>query len=137
MQRAKRIKSRIEDLAYGEPVYWMTLLGSVVVIIGGIIAFVTRSNFVSTSYWISAVWKGESSEQIWEGAGTSVPEGHWYLSHLTTGDGLQALGISIALLGISVGLALTGIVLFKRKNAVFGVFALIAATVITLAVFGY
>ena len=137
MQRAKIIKSRIEDLAYGEPVYWLTLVSSMVVIIGGIVAFVTRSNFVSTSYWISAVWKGESSEQIWEGAGSAAPEGHWYLFHLTTGDGLQAMGISIALLGISVGLAIAGIVLFKRKNAVFGVFALIATGVITLAVFGY
>ena len=128
-------RARIEDIAYGEPVYWLTLISSVIVIIGSAIAFVTKFNFASPSYWITSVWQGQSTEQIWGGIVNSVPQGHWYLSYLTTGDGLQALGLSIAFFSISVGLVAAAIVLFRRKDKVFGVFALITLAVITASIF--
>jgi len=131
-KNAARTKSKIEDLAYGEPVYWLTLIGSLLVIVGGMVAFLTQDNFVSTSYWISSVWQGLTTEEIWDGAGGS-PEGHWYLSHLTTGDGLQALGVSVAVFSIVLGMIAAAVVLFRRKNTFFGVFALIAATIVTVA----
>ena len=126
----------IENRAYGELVYWSTIAASVIVTIGSLIAFVTRDNFVSTSYWISAVWDGKSTEEIWDGAAGSVPEGHWYLSHLTTGDGLQALGLSVALISITLGMIAAGVFLFKKKSAIFGLFALTAAAVTVAAIFG-
>ncbi|MFC2035618.1 hypothetical protein ACFLUJ_05790 [Chloroflexota bacterium] len=125
----------VEDVAYGESVYWLTLLSAIIVITGSVIAFVTKSNLASPSYWITSVWQGQSIEQIWSGAANSVPQGHWYLSNLMAGDGLQTFGLSIAFSSISIGLAVAAIFLFKRKNIVFGVFAIIALAINTASIF--
>ena len=130
-----REKAKTEDLTYGEIVYWLTLVGSAVVLLGSLLSFVTQSNFASPSYWISKVWEGSSTEEIWEGVG-GTPNGHWYLSHLATGDGLQALGISVAVISIVIGLIISAIILFKRKSRLFGGFALISALIIVISVLG-
>ena len=124
-----------EDIVYGESVYWLTLISSITVIIGSVIAFVTNFNFASTSYWVTSVWQGQTIEQIWNGAGTSVPQGHWYLSYLATGDGMQAFGLSIAFFSIIIGMVASSIVLFKKRSLVFGIFALIAAAIVVASTF--
>ena len=132
----ERERAKSEDIAYGESVYWLTFLSCFVVIIGSVISFVTNFNFASTSYWISSVWQGSTIEQIWNGAGSSVPNGHWYLSYLATGDGMQAFGLSIAFFSLIVGLVAASIVLFKKRSIVFGIFALIATAVVAISTFG-
>ncbi|MFC1924349.1 hypothetical protein ACFLT3_00865 [Chloroflexota bacterium] len=134
-KEAAHRRSKLEDLAYGEPVYWLTIIGSLVVIIGGLIAFLTTSNFIDPGYWISSVWQGLETEEIWEGAGSALPNGHWYLSHIATGDGLQCVGLALALVSITVGLITAAVVLFRKKSRVFGIFALVAAVIITVAIF--
>ena len=130
-----RRKARFEDLIYGEPVYWMTVIGSFVAVIGGLVAFLTSNNFVDTGQWISYVWDGMSKEEIWAATGNAAPNGHWYLSHLTTGDGLQVVGLAIALLSINVGLIASAVTLFRKKETVFATFAMISAVIITVAMF--
>ena len=134
-KEAAHRRSKLENLAYGEPVYWMTIIGSLVVIIGGLITFLTTSNFIDPGYWVSSVWQGLETEAIWEGAGSVLPDGHWYLSHIATGDGLQCAGLAFALLSITVGLIAAAVVLFRKKSRVFGIFALVAALIITVAIF--
>ena len=135
LKESARKKAKSEDLAYGETVYWLTLAGSVIVLIGSLLSFVSQSNFASPSYWVSKVWQGSTTEEIWEGVG-GTPNGHWYLSHLATGDGLQALGISVAVISIVIGLIISAIILFKRKSRLFGGFALISALIIVISVLG-
>jgi len=132
----ERERAKGEDITYGETVYWLTLLSCLVVIIGSVISFVTNFNFASTSYWISSVWQGLTVEQIWNGTGSAVPHGHWYLSYLATGDGMQAFGLSIAFFSLIIGLVAASIVLFKKKSLVFGIFALISAAVVAGSTFG-
>jgi len=130
-----RKKAKIENLIYGEPVYWATVIGSFIVVIGGLIAFLTTNNFIDTGYWISAVWDGATKEEIWMGAGQVEPSGHWYLSYLTTGDGLQVAGLAVALLSINVGLVAAAITLLRKKETVFAIFAMVSAAIVTLAMF--
>ena len=134
-KEASRRKAKFEDLVYGEPVYWLTVIGSFMVVIGGLIAFLTDNNFIDTGYWISAVWDGLPKEEIWLGAGQAEPNGHWYLSYLTTGDGLQIAGLVIALLSLNIGLVAAAIVLLRKKEGVFAIFALVSAAIVTLAMF--
>jgi hypothetical protein len=130
-----RKKARFENLVYGEPVYWATVIGSFIVVIGGLIAFLTTNNFVDTGLWISYVWDGLPKEEIWSQVGQVEPNGHWYLSYLTTGDGLQVAGLAIALLSINVGLVAAAITLFRKKEKVFAIFAMVSAMIVTLAIF--
>jgi len=130
-----RSRTNIEDVTYGESVYWLTFISCIIAMIGSVIAFVTKSNLASPSYWITSVWQGQSIEQIWSGVVNNIPQGHWYLSNLLKGDGLQAFGLSIAFFSISVGLTAAAVILFKKKSMVFGIFALIALAVITASIF--
>jgi hypothetical protein len=129
MCEEEKPKPASEGIVYGEIVYWVTIGASFIALIGSVVSFVTGSNFLSPSYAISAMWQGKSPAEIWEGAGQSIPVGHWYLSSLATGDGLMALGLSLGVFSVTLGLIASAIVLFKRKNRLFGTLALVAATV--------
>lgn len=128
-------KAPFAALIYGEIVYWGVLAGSLIVIIGSILAFL-GDNFVSVSYWLSSIWKGESVYQIWKGAAGSLPMGHWYLHHLTTGDGLTCMGISFGVFAVLPALLLSSLALFKEGDRLYGALALISAIVVMIAVIG-
>ena len=46
-------KAPLAALIYGEIVYWGVLLGSVIVVIGSVLAFFGDS-YIPSSYWLSA-----------------------------------------------------------------------------------
>jgi hypothetical protein len=132
----EKLKVPFAGLVYGEIVYWGVMLGSLLVIVGSILAFITRDNFVPVSYWLSSVWKGESASQLWQGITGSLPVGHWYFSHLTTGDGLTALGISMAVFSVVPALFLSSAVLFKEGDRLYGSLALVCGVVVLSGVLG-
>ena len=131
----KKPKAQLAALIYGEIVYWGVLLGSVIVIIGSVLAFL-GDNYIPASYWLSSIWKGESIHEIWKGATGALPMGHWYLAHLTTGDGLTALGLSLGVFAVLPALLLSSAALFKDKDTVYGTLALIGGIVVLIAILG-
>ena len=136
MTEDEKPKPASESVIYGGVVYWVTICASFIALIGFVTAFVTKSNFVSPSYLISSMWQGKHPAEIWEGAGQSVPVGHWYLSSLASGDGLAALGLTLGILSVTLGLMVSAIVLFKKKDIFFGALALIAATLTIIPILG-
>jgi hypothetical protein len=133
--KGERPKPPLAALIYGEIVYWGVLLGSVIAIIGSTLAFL-GDNFVPVSYWLSAVWKGESVAQTWEGATGSLPMGHWYLPHLTTGDALTALGLSLGVFAVVPALFLSAAILLKEGEKLYGTLALVGGLVVLMGVLG-
>lgn len=133
--KGERPKPPLAALIYGEIVYWGVLLGSVIAIIGSTLAFL-GDNFVPVSYWLSSVWKGESVAQIWEGATGSLPMGHWYLPHLTTGDALTALGMSLGVFAVVPALFLSAAILLKEGEKLYGTLALVGGLVVLMGVLG-
>lgn len=133
--KGERPKPPLAALIYGEIVYWGVLLGSVIAIIGSTLAFL-GDNFVPVSYWLSSVWKGESVAQIWEGATGSLPMGHWYLPHLTTGDALTALGLSLGVFAVVPALFLSAAILLKEGEKLYGTLALVGGLVVLMGVLG-
>ena len=133
--KVERPKPPLAALIYGEIVYWGVLLGSVIAIIGSVLAFL-GDNFVPVSYWLSSVWKGESVAQIWEGATGSLPMGHWYLPHLTTGDALTALGLSLGVFAVVPALFLSAAILLKEGEKLYGTLALVGGLVVLMGVLG-
>ncbi|MCG6980996.1 MAG: DUF1634 domain-containing protein [Deltaproteobacteria bacterium] len=133
--KGERPKPPLAALVYGEIVYWGVLLGSVIAIIGSTLAFL-GDNFVPVSYWLSSVWKGESVAQIWEGTTGSLPMGHWYLPHLTTGDALTALGLSLGVFAVVPALFLSSAILLKEGEKLYGTLALVGGLVVLMGVLG-
>jgi hypothetical protein len=130
-----RPKPPLAGLIYGEIVYWGVLAGSLIVIVGSVLAFL-GDNFVPVSYWVSSIWKGETVYQTWKGATGALPNGHWYLSHLTTGDGLSALGISLGVFSVVPALFLSAAALFKEKEWLYGALAMVGGIVVVIGVLG-
>jgi hypothetical protein len=128
-------KPPIAGIIYGEIVYWGVLAGSLIVIVGSVLAFL-GDNFVPVSYWISSIWKGETVLKTWQGATGSLPNGHWYLSHLTTGDGLSALGISLGVFSVVPALFLSSVALFREKEWLYGALAMVGCIVVIIGVLG-
>ncbi len=131
----KKPKAPLAALFYGEIVYWGVLAGSVIVIIGSVLAFLGKST-IPASYWLSTIWKGESVDQIWKGATGALPMGHWYLSHLATGDGLSAFGLSLGVFAVLPALFFTAMALFKEKNMLYGWLAMVGTIVVLIAIIG-
>jgi hypothetical protein len=132
----EKLKAPFAGLVYGQIIYWGVMLGSLIVIFASVISFVTRDNYVPVSYWLSSVWKGNSPSQIWQGITGSLPMGHWYFSHLKTGDGLSALGISLSVFSVVPALFLSSAVLFKEGDKLYGLLALICGIIVLTGVLG-
>jgi uncharacterized membrane protein len=128
-------KPPIAGIIYGEIVYWGVLLGSLIVIVGSMLAFF-GDNFVPVSYWISSIWKGETVLQTWQGVTGALPNGHWYLSRLTTGDGLSAFGISLGVFSVVPALLLSSVALFREKEWLYGALAMVGCVVVMIGVLG-
>jgi hypothetical protein len=124
--KQERPKPPLAALMYGEIVYWGVLLGSLLAIIGSVLAFL-GDNYVPVSYWLSSIWQGESIYQTWEGATGSLPMGHWYLSHL---------GISLGVFSVVPAIFLSAAVLFREGERLYGSLALAGGIVVMMGVLG-
>lgn len=124
-------------IIYGEIIYWGTIAGSIIAIIGSTIAAIfNKNNVIEPSYLFSAIWEGKSPTAIWEGAIGAAPKGHWYLSNLFAGDGITMFGLALGVFTVIPGLFLSGIVLLKKKDYVFGGMAIIAGVISLVAFLG-
>ena len=129
----KQLKQPLSGLAYGQIVYWVTMASSFIAMIGSVVASVAKSNFVTPTYWMSSIWQGKSTAEIWEPINGSLPVGHWYINYPMTGDVLTALGISIGVFSVTLAMVVSAIILFKEKSILFGALALIVAAITTVS----
>ena len=112
---------------YGEIVYWGTLLGCIVAIIGSVITFVTKNNYLDPTYILTAIWQGEKVEHIWTTAVGGLPHSHWYLEHLFTGNGIAEFGMVMGVFTVIPACLGAAVIFFKEKENVFGIMATFAA----------
>jgi hypothetical protein len=126
----------MSGIIYGEFVYWITILGSIIAIIGATIAMFGAQNYLETSYVFSAIWEGKSTVEIWEGAIGAIPNGHWYLPRLSNGDALAMFGLALGVFSVIPGMIGAAIALFKKKETLYGVFATIAVILCITSLLG-
>ena len=136
MNTETKPKPPFSGIVYGEIVYWGTLLGCVVSLVGSVLMFVTKKNYLDPAHMLTGIWQGTLVAKIWEGATGALPQGHWYLDHLSTGNGLSEFGLAIGVFTIIPACIAAAILLFKEKAPVFGTMAAIAALITTLSMLG-
>ena len=117
----------VAGIIYGEIVYWLTIVGSVIAIVGSTIAMFGADNYLDPSYVFSAIWEGQTTVAIWEGTVGSIPGGHWYLGHLGAGDALAMFGLALGVFSVIPGLIGSAIAMLKKRQFLFGSLALVAA----------
>jgi len=120
---------------YGDVVYWGTILGSVVAILGSVLAFVSDLNYMRPEAVLSALWQGHSVDAIWSETVGSRPDGHWYLAHLGHGDGLTMAGIALGVFVVVPGMLVSAWLLLRQRQRLFAGFGLLASGITVAAMF--
>ena len=136
MAEETRPKIPLSGIVYGEIIYWGTIIGSVIVIVGCVIAFLGKSNVMDPAYVFSAIWEGKTNAEIWKGGFGSLPKGHWYLPRLKSGDAFTMLGMAIAVFTVIPGMFGSAIFLIKDKCYLIGVLAIIGGIITLLSFLG-
>lgn len=127
----------LAGVVYGDMIYWGTIGAAVLTLVGEVISFMTRHNYMSPTYLLSAIWQGKSVDQIWQDGAGAMPSGHWYLDHLTTGDGLTTAGLALGVFTVIPAIAGSAVVLVRQGQYLYASLALIAGAITTLALLGW
>ena len=120
-------------IIYGDIIYWGTIAGTLIVLLGSFITFTSTSNYMDPAILLSAIWEGKSVEEIWQAAAGGPPDGHWYLDVLNTGNGLTAFGIAMGVFSVTPAIAVSAYVLWKDGKKFFAGIAIVAAIITMLA----
>jgi hypothetical protein len=108
----------------------------VISIVGTVIAFVTRSNHVSPAEMITGIWQEKPYEEIWANAVGSAPNGHWYLGHLGTGDGLACFGLALGVFVVIPAMLTSAYFLYKSRDVFFACLAIVATVITVVSMLG-
>lgn len=149
MKEEERPKPPIAGVIYGELAYWIIIIGTVIAIIGLAIYLVAPPEEVTVekSCLLENLWAGCTSETggsvgcdastIWERCSPmDMPHGHWYIGYLSYGDGIAMAGIAIGSLAAVVGMWGAFIGMFRSKDTVFIILALVVAIILTASAAG-
>ena len=133
----ERPKPPMAGIVYGQIAYLFVIIGLLVALIGTVIYF-TSDGYVNKECVLDKIWDGEKAEVIWqECAGESeIPTGHWYFGKLSDGDGIATLGIAIASVAAAFGMWGAFIAMWRARDRLYMIFALVAAIVISLSALG-
>lgn len=102
MSNVKAPKMPRAQLAYGAIVYWVTILSCIICMIGPVLSVAAPERNVLNPYKLfNAIFQGKEAQTVWQEVGGEFPGGHFYLKHLTYGDGFTQFGLA---LGCSVAL---------------------------------
>lgn len=122
-------------IIYGDIIYWGTIAGTFLVIIGSFVTFTTMNNYIDPAYLLSAIIDGKTVDDIWKGAEgvNQLPNGHWYLSEISTGNGLTMAGIAIGVFSVTPAIFASAYALFKDGQKLFGGIAVVAGLITIFA----
>jgi hypothetical protein len=125
------------SLVYGETVYWLTIAGAVVAVIGSVVAFATDANLLNPVVAFAAIWEGRTAAEIWLSAGGVEPSRHWYLRALPSGDALAMTGIIGAIVSLVPATLAAGWLMLRRRERFYCAVALVAAILILNPLFDF
>jgi hypothetical protein len=121
---------------YGDIVYWGTVAAAVIAMLGQVFTFVSKANYIAPSYLLSSIWRSVNVAGIWEGAVGSLPNGHWYLAHLSSGNGLTEAGIALGVFIVIPAMLASAYSLYKQRSVFYGTLAVIAAVITMSSMLG-
>jgi hypothetical protein len=127
-------------LVYGEIVYWMSLAGMAVAVIGSVLCGLGVGEFADSSTVLADLWAGAKAPEIWENATGAPVQGHWYLHQLGTADGISMLGVAICSVASLIAMWTSCIFMLcereKRERPLFIALAAAVAAILTVSITG-
>ena len=137
MAKFKRSLIPIAGVVYGDIIYWITILASVLVLVGTVETFISTTNSIPPAYLLSSVLEGKSVSQIWQGSPFgAIPHGHWYLDILPTGEGLSTSGLALGVFGVIPASFASAYFLWRSHNVFFAFLAVVSGLITITSMLG-
>ena len=137
MAKFKRTLIPLSGIVYGEIIYWTTTSSAIVVLFGTIKTFIEPHSALPPAYMLNAVLSGQSVTNIWmDSPMGAVPNGHWYLSILSSGEGMTTAGLALGVFSIIPGTFISSFFLWRSNNRFFARLALAAAFITITSMVG-
>ncbi len=123
--------------AYGTAVYWFCTISALICLLGLFMAMLnTGKNMLNPHLVFPAVWEGKNASDVWLHAGGGFPGGHFYISNLSSGDGLTMFGIALGSTAALWGLLAAAAGYLKDKSYGYAAISLFLSFVILFAMAG-
>ena len=138
-ERGAETKVPFFGVVYGEIVYWLAIIGTVVGIVGAVSVLSSPGSEERSRNALASLWAGEPAARIWADLADGVGMGHWYLKQLHTGNGLAMFGVAICCVAAVVGMCGGCIAMFTgrgREGRLYKVLAIVVLIVLSLSVVG-
>jgi hypothetical protein len=130
-------KIPLEQIIYGEVVYWITIGAAIICMVGPFLSMVfIDNNVLNPHYLFAAIFAGKDPETIWNEVGNGFPGGHFWYKYPTSGDGFTQFGL---VLGCSVALwalLAAGSVYLRKGVIAYTLLALWVAGMVALSAVG-
>ena len=125
-------------VAYGETVYWITIISAFLVLVGTVQSFIDTPQILSPSYMINSVLDGNSVQNIWmNSAFQAMPENHWYLFSIGSGEGLTTLGIATGVFSVIPATAIATFFFWRSNNRIFSMLSFFACVITFISMAGW
>lgn len=131
-----RPQAPLAGIIFGETIYWMTILSGVIALLGITLAMLGRPSLMQPHATLDAILAGHSVTEIWQQLVGGMPDGHWYLSRLTTADGLMGLGLALGVFSVIPAAMSAAWILYRQGWWPFAILAAGAAAVTGVSVLG-
>jgi hypothetical protein len=120
----------------GTMIYWGTLAGALLVILGSFVSMVMGHNLMNVEAQFDALWQGQNLAAIKQAGGMDSSHRHWYLPPSWRGDTLIMLGLVTGILSTIPGLLRAALTLWHSHDRLFAWGGLITAGLIAAAALG-
>ena len=91
MRLYKKSLIPISGIIYGQTIYWLTIISSLIVLLGTIISFLERNSPLPASYLLKSVIDGKSKKDIWANSVIGEPPDiFFFLNNLSHGESITS-----------------------------------------------
>ena len=115
MRLYKKSLIPISGVIYGQTIYWLTIISSLIVLLGTIVSFLEKNSPLPASYLLQSVIDGKSKTNIF-----------FFLNNLSHGESITMVGIAIGVSSVIPATLFSSYFLWKSRNPVFALIAVIA-----------
>ena len=136
MRLYKKSLIPISGVIYGQTIYWLTIISSLIVLLGTIVSFLEKNSPLPASYLLQSVIDGNSKTNIWAKSSVGeTPTIFFFLNNLSHGESITMIGIAVGVSSVIPATLFSSYFLWKSRNPVFALIALIASVLTGIGIF--
>ena len=136
MRLYKKSLIPISGVIYGQTIYWLTIMSSLIVLLGTIVSFLEKNSPLPASYLLQSVIDGNSKTNIWAKSSVGEPPTiFFFLNNPSHGESITMIGIAVGVSSVIPATLFSSYFLWKSRNPVFALIALTASVLTGIGIF--